>query len=167
MGKAIRLEDANLVSRTNVAASRPLFTNEVAAKSFQSCVIKFSAADLAQAAHRTKNAAKGWKDGSRAPDIASMVNMAQSLPAVRDWVALRCGIERVMQARSWDAWLAGLYAIAAGSGPDAEKARWAIARLTNEVTTETILRDSLTVIDRREAKAVAVEKEKSTPRRRA
>lgn len=32
--------------------------------------------------------------------------------------------------RSWDAWIQGLYAIAAGNGPDAMQARNAISRLT-------------------------------------
>lgn len=131
----------------------------------------FTARQLEKASGCSTDAAKLWIAGRRIPNLTSAFNIAQSLPTVRDWVALRCGMERVMQARSWDVWLQGLYTIAGGSGLDAERARWAIARLTNEVTTETILKDSLALHDRREAVVVAVEKEKSgTPpskRRRA
>src|SRR3990167_9910007 len=84
MRTAIRRRDANVAARTNVAATNSLPLSErEAAERFNATVLEFSAADLARAARRTKNAAKGWKDQSRCPNYASMVNIARSLPSVQ------------------------------------------------------------------------------------
>lgn len=126
MGNAMRAGAANVAPRTNVAASRPPITNEVAAKGFQATVIKFSAADLAQAAHRTKNAAKGWKDGSRAPDIASTINMARSLPCVQAWLIEESGA-RDAQAVSADAVIRWAHEYRNAAGLDGQIAKAVLA----------------------------------------
>lgn len=85
---SIRRGDANVAGRTNVAAS---LDDREAAERFSAAVIAFSAADLARAARRTKAAAKGWKDASRAPGLSSTINMARSIPAVRKWLLHELG----------------------------------------------------------------------------
>lgn len=63
-----------------------------AAKSFSAVVIPFSAGELAQAAHRTKEAAKAWKAGRSLPSGWSLLNMAQDIPAVRNWMLGMLGV---------------------------------------------------------------------------
>jgi hypothetical protein len=84
--KAIARGVTNVAPRTNVAASNSPLTDYAAAQGFHDAVIPFSAGDLAQAAKRTKNAAKGWKDGSRCPSGASLLNMARSMDCVWEWM---------------------------------------------------------------------------------
>jgi hypothetical protein len=79
---------ANVAGQTNVAAS---LDDREAAERFSATVLPFSAADLARAARRTKAAAKGWKDASRAPSLASTLNMARNIPAVRKWLLHELG----------------------------------------------------------------------------
>jgi len=79
---------ANVAARTNVAAS---WDDREAAERFSAAVVEFSAADLARAARRTKAAAKGWKDASRAPGLSSTINMARSIPAIRSWLLHEMG----------------------------------------------------------------------------
>jgi len=86
--RSIARADASVATRTNVAAS---WDDRDAAEKFSAVVVEFSAADLARAARRTKAAAKGWKDGSRAPSLASARNMAVSIPAVRKWLMYEMG----------------------------------------------------------------------------
>lgn len=123
---------------------RKLFSEHEVREEFAALVLPFNARQLSKISGVTPEASRHWLDGSRGPNVASAFNVAQSLPTVRDWVALRCGMERVMQARSWDAWLQGLYAIAAGTGPDADKARWAIAQM-NRAPEQPEQRDTNTI----------------------
>lgn len=164
MSKAIAARHDD--SRTPTTVVENYFEERAIRKECAVIVGAFTARQLSTASGCSTDAAKLWIAGKRIPNLTSAFNLAQSLPTVRDWVALRCGMERVMQAHSWDVWLQGLYTIAGGAGPDAERARWAISRLTNEVTTETILKDSLSVIVKREETAVRIEREKSGSRRR-
>lgn len=85
---ATRRGAANVTARTNVTAS---WDDREAAERFSAAVIDFSAADLAKAARRTKAAAKGWKEASRAPGLSSTLNMAKNLPAVRKWLLHEMG----------------------------------------------------------------------------
>lgn len=169
MKNATRADDVHLLGQTT-HGTKLLFEPQLR-EELTALIIPYTARQLAKFSGATPEGARHWADGSRCPKLHHAFSIAQSLPTVRDWVALRCGIERVMQAHSWDVWVQGLYTIAGGVGPDADKARWAITRLTApEVTEVTVLRDSLALHDRREAQAVAVEKEKSAPakpRRRA
>lgn len=111
---------ANVAGRTNVAA----LTNHVAAQDFSAIVIPFSAADLAKAAKRTKAAAKGWKDGSRCPDTPSMINMARTLPSVRDLVIswIDDGLPAA-RANSVDAITAALRQLAKSDGAEGQAIR--------------------------------------------
>lgn len=91
MENSTRRAAANVAGRANVAASRLPLSDRDAAERFCDAVSQFSAGDLARAAHRTKSAAKGWKDASRAPGLASAINMARALPTVRDWICAEIG----------------------------------------------------------------------------
>jgi hypothetical protein len=120
MGKAMRVEAANVVPQTNVAASQLPLTDKEAAYKFSARVSGYSAAELARASVRTKSAAKGWKassDNLRAPSLASVINMARALPCVRDWL-----LEEVEGPGAVEAIMRALYAIAIGNGPEAELA---------------------------------------------
>lgn len=101
MVNAIATRGTNVAARTSVAAS---WSDRDAAEKFSAAVVRFSAGDLAKAARRTKAAAKGWKDESRAPSLASVRNMALSLPSVQQFLADECGYgNRAAQAVSVDA----------------------------------------------------------------
>lgn len=92
MVNAKRKEVAYVATETNVAASKSEpASDRGTAKEFCSVVIHLSAAELAQTAHRTKSAAKGWKDASRAPSLASAINMAREIPAVKAWIIAQMG----------------------------------------------------------------------------
>lgn len=124
MGNAIRAAATNVAVRTNVAA----LTDRDAAEGFSATVHEFSAGQLAKAARRTKAAAKGWKDASRCPSAASLINMARSLPCVQGWLAVESGFaDRAAQANSIDAVIRALYSIASGAGEEAMRARRIIA----------------------------------------
>lgn len=165
MGNAIRIRDANLAARTNVAASRPPITNVVAAEGFQAVVLEFSAADLARAAHRTKNAAKGWKDGSRAPDIASAINMARALPCVQEWLIYEIGAgARDAQAMSIDAIIRWARENRKACGLDGDVARAVLRAVAGDepepVVIETIVLDAWKLQDLREERAREIEERK-------
>ncbi len=128
MGNAIARRDGHQLFVPSDAVK--LFSEHEAREQFTALVLPYTNRQLAKISGVTPEATRHWLDGSRGPNVASLFNVAQHLPSVRDWVALRTGMERVMQAKSYDVWLQGLYAIAAGSGPDAMQARNAIAKLT-------------------------------------
>lgn len=86
MNGARRARDANVAARTNVGATKIPVSDRDAAERFSLITVEFSAGDLAKAARRTKAAAKGWKDASRAPGLASVINMARQLPTIRAWL---------------------------------------------------------------------------------
>lgn len=127
MGNAIRARDEHLVGPTS--GGRKLFSEIDAREEFSALVLQYTPRQLAKFAGTTPEGSRHWIDGSRGPNLASAVNIARSIPAVADWIMQKIGHSRAVQAQSWDAWLQGLYAIAAGSGPDAEQARWAIAQI--------------------------------------
>lgn len=124
-----------------------LFSEGEVREQFTALVLPYTNRQLAKLSGVTPEGTRHWLDGSRGPNVASLFNVAQHLPSVRDWVALRTGMERVMQAKSYDVWLHGLYAIAAGSGPDAMQARKAIAKLNqrDEDTPKPAPRDTNTI----------------------
>lgn len=119
MTNAIRAKAADVTARTNVAAS-----DRDVAERFSAAVVEFSAGDLAKAARRTKAAAKGWKDASRCPSGASLINMAATIPAVRNW--LNSEIDRGArdaQAGSADAVARALRELANVPGPEGDAIR--------------------------------------------
>lgn len=127
MPKSMRVEDANVVARTNVAAP---WDDRTAAESFSAAVLEFSAADLARAARRTKSAAKGWKDATRAPSMASVRNMALSLPSVQRWLAEESGYgHRGAQAMSADMVIRWAHDARAATGLDGDIARAVLREL--------------------------------------
>lgn len=171
MGNATRGRGASFAARTNVAASRPPITNVVAAEGFQAAVFEFPAADLARAAHRTKNAAKGWKDGSRAPDIASAINMARALPCVQEWLIHEIGAgARDAQAMSADAVIRWAREARNAAGMDGDIARAILREVSGiepepkpRVVNETIVLDNWKFLDKKEERAFREEWEKSNP----
>lgn len=124
MGNAIRATGINVLPGINV---RPL-TDRDAADLFQPVVLKIETGRLAQAAHRSKDAAKRWKQGRQCPSGASLINMARALPAVQQWLAEESGYgNRAAQAQSADEIKRAIYSLAAGQGPDALWAQKQIA----------------------------------------
>jgi hypothetical protein len=113
--KAIAVRGANVAARTNVAA--PLSDRD-AAERFSLITVEFSSGDLARAARRTKAAAKGWKDASRAPGLASIINIARALPSVRQWL-----IAEIDAGRSDHDVVGALKALARQSGTEGDVAR--------------------------------------------
>lgn len=127
MKTAMRAVATNVVPQAYVAASRLPLTDRETASRFSERTAAYSAAELARAAHRTKSAAKGWKatsDNLRAPSLSSVLNMARSLPCVRDWL-----LEEIEGPGSIEGIVRALYAIAVGNGPEAEIAQNVIAKL--------------------------------------
>lgn len=70
-----------------------VMTEDEAAEQFSSLVIPYSKGDLAQASGRTKEAAKHWKDGTRAPNSSSLITLGRSIPKIRDWVVAQMDAE--------------------------------------------------------------------------
>lgn len=144
MGNAIRARDEHLVEPTS--SGRKLFSEIDAREEFSALVLQYTPRQLAKFAGTTPEGSRHWIDGSRGPNLASAVNIARSIPAVADWIVQKMGYRaREAQAQSYDVWLRGLYAIAAGDGPDALKARWAIARLNDRDDQPKAERDTHTI----------------------
>lgn len=61
-------------------------TERQLAEEFSGVVVDFSAGTLAQAARKTKDAAKKWKSASVFPNGASLIAMAQDIKPIRDWL---------------------------------------------------------------------------------
>lgn len=61
-------------------------TERDAAQEFAAVILNFSRGELANAAKRTKDAAKAWKEGRALPSGWSLLNMAKEIPAVRNWM---------------------------------------------------------------------------------
>lgn len=150
MGNATAAAGINVLPGINV---RPL-TDRDAADRFQPVVLKIDTGRLAQAAHRSKDAAKRWKQGRQCPSGASLINMARSIPAVQQWLAEESGYgNRAAQAQSADEIKRAIYALAAHSGPDGLWAQKQIAlmnRNEDEPATKREERDTRTIsfIDR-------------------
>lgn len=68
-------------------------TEEQAAEEFSALVLPYSRGDLAQLSGRTKEAAKHWKAGSRAPNCSSLISMGRRNPRIRDWVIAQMDAE--------------------------------------------------------------------------
>jgi hypothetical protein len=127
MGNAIaRRPEQQLLGRTEVGNK---FSEDQAKQEFSAIVEDFEARQLAKMAGITPEGARKWLSAAACPNVASAVNIARHIPAVADWIAQRCGMERAVQAKSYDAWIQGLYQIASGNGLDAQQARAAIAQL--------------------------------------
>ncbi len=103
-----------------------------AAKAFSCVLIPFSRGELARAGKRGKDAAKRWKDGEVLPSTWTILNMAQDIPAVRNWLLGMLGITDARDAVPPDAANAlfgGLQFVAAIPGPEGAQARALLAKM--------------------------------------
>jgi hypothetical protein len=64
----------------------PKITDSEALEQVSALVLGFSAGTLAKATDRSKDSAKHWKAGHACPNLASTINLARSIPAVRAWL---------------------------------------------------------------------------------
>lgn len=109
-----------------------LFSETELRAEFTAKVLQYTPRQLAKFSGATPEGARHWLDGSRSANLTNTLNIALSIPAVSEWIVYeKLGYSRAAQANSYDTVLQGLYAVAAGNGPDAMKARWAIARLNS------------------------------------
>lgn len=112
---------------TSGPVNAPVMTEDEAAKKFSALVLQYSRGDLAQASERTKEAAKHWKAGSRAPNSSSLITMARRLPIVRDWVISQIdmpdGPQPENPAEAFNAVLVGLQLAANLPGQEGAMAR--------------------------------------------
>lgn len=106
-----------------------------AAKDFSAVIYQFSRGELARAGKRGKDAAKRWKDGEVLPSTWTMLNMAQQIPAVRNWMLGMLGVTDARDAVPPDAANAlygGLQFVAQIPGPDGAQARAMLAKMRGE-----------------------------------
>lgn len=127
MANAIAQRSSQQLAQTTVG--KKIFSDHELGEEFSALIIDYTPRQLAKFSGCTIEGARHWPTGRRRPGLAVAINIAQHIPAVAEWIIAKIGHTRAAQANSYDAWLAGLYAIAAGHGPDAMKARWAIAQL--------------------------------------
>lgn len=71
----------------------PAMSEDEAAKEFSALVIEYTRGDLAQASERTKEAAKHWKAGTRAPNCSSLITMGRRNSRIRDWVIAQMDVD--------------------------------------------------------------------------
>lgn len=64
----------------------PKITEVQAAQGFSAVILSLSAGELAQAASRSKDAAKGWKSGRAAPNLASIINLCREKDLIWRWL---------------------------------------------------------------------------------
>lgn len=57
-----------------------------AAQRFASVVLPFSTKQLQRASDKTTDAVRSWKCERRCPHLASVINLARELPAVKAWL---------------------------------------------------------------------------------
>lgn len=74
------------IMNTSVPVVAPAMTEEEAAEKFSALILPYTRGDLAQASERTKEAAKHWKAGTRAPNSSSLITLARRIPRIREWV---------------------------------------------------------------------------------
>lgn len=66
-------------------------TDHDVAERFQKVVLGFTPAQLAKAARCTKEGAKHWVYGTRCPSLPKALEMARTMPAVKEWLASEMG----------------------------------------------------------------------------
>lgn len=128
MSSATKRAGTHVVPKTYVV---PENENE-AAKAFSCVLIPFTRGELARAGKRGKDAAKRWKDGEVLPSLWTALNMAQEIPAVRNWMLGMLGVTDSRDAVPPDAANAlygGLLFVAQIPGPDGAQARALLAKM--------------------------------------
>lgn len=133
-GRISMAKIATLRRGTNLVPPKSLvpITEQDAAKAFSAVILKFSAGELAQTSKRSKEAAKAWKEGRSLPSSWSLLNMAQDIPAVRNWVLGMLGAGAETEApppEVLNALLGGLHAVASIPGPDGAAARAVLKKM--------------------------------------
>lgn len=126
MGKsATRLKGTTVVHQRTVVPTN----GEEAARQLSAIIIPLETGDVAQAAQRTKDAVKKWKEGRSMPGSWSLLMMARDIPVVHDWVqAIICGndfVERHLRAVAQ----AALYQAVHDKGPGGDAFREEISRI--------------------------------------
>ena len=66
-------------------------TDHDVAERFSARIVGYTPAQLAKAARCTKEGAKHWVDGSRCPSLPKILEMARTMPAVKEWLASEVG----------------------------------------------------------------------------
>lgn len=120
---AMKPGGTKLVPPTNVVA---LGDERDEAQAFACVVVDFDAAVLARAAKRTKEAARGWKEGRSLPSTWSMLNMARTMKPVRDYMLAKLGAGPAIQFNSpqgMDALVQAVHLLANTPGPEGEAIR--------------------------------------------
>lgn len=84
MGRGATARKGATVARG--ATATPILIGRDAVNAFTALVIPFSAGDLAQAAHVSKQTAKCWKNGRSIPSSDRLMLLGRNLPPVRAWV---------------------------------------------------------------------------------
>lgn len=131
MRNARRPAGTHVVPRTYVVPDN----EHDAAKAFSCVLLPFSRGELARAGKRGKDAAKRWKDGEVLPSTWTILNMAQEIPAVRNWMLGMLGVTDSRDAVPPDAVNAlygGLQFVAAIPGPDGAQARALLAKMKGQ-----------------------------------
>lgn len=127
--RATSSEGTNLVPKTNLV---PIGDERDEALAFSAIVIPFSAGELAKAAKRSKEAAKGWKEGRSLPSAWSLMNMAQQIPAVRNYMLARLGVgvrgQGINSPQGMNALAEAIVHLADMPGPDGDKLRALLAQ---------------------------------------
>ncbi len=108
-----------------VPQTSPVPVNEkAAALEFSAIIIPFSAGELAQAGKRTKEAAKAWKAGRSMPSAWSLINMAQEIPTVREWMFAKLGGKpEFASPQVMTVMMAALHQVSKQTGPDGDAVR--------------------------------------------
>lgn len=123
---AMKLDARSIVPQKRVV---PL-TDREGAKAFSAIVIPFSYGELAQAAERSKEAAKAWKEGRSMPSALSLLKMAKQIPAINNWVLGMLGSDAEHEApQVMNTILGSLQTVAAMPGQDGAQARAVLAQM--------------------------------------
>lgn len=70
----------------------PAISEREVAEKFSALVLDYSKTDLSDLSDRTSEAAKHWKDRTRAPNSSSLITMARRNKAIQTWLAAEIGI---------------------------------------------------------------------------
>lgn len=102
------------------------------AKEFSAVILPYDRGTVALAAKRSKDAVKLWKAADNGPSLLAALNMAQQIPAVRNWMLGMLGITDGRDAVPPDAanaLLGGLQFVAQIPGPEGAQARAMLAKM--------------------------------------
>jgi hypothetical protein len=98
-----------------------------AAAEFSAVILKYSVGEVASAAKRTKDAAKKWKAGNAMPCGLALMQMAQTLPAVRNWMLSKLGPSFQQNSpQNLSMAVVGIQTLAAKPGPEGDAVREAL-----------------------------------------